>query len=592
MASLITALDNHTSKNFGENGHAEYTWSNNIREKIAQFNFQLTRTDEKGVRKLAVVLNELLHFLTARYLNNSSNTELEESKEYLIILYKIIANTRDVIDGKGEYLLTYMMIHTWYDFYPDLAFHAIKCLVDLNDESKTHQYGSWKDIKYFCDYCYKQNLNVNHPLIQYSINIINAQVKLDYANFSSNSDNISLASKWVPRESSGRFGWMYETMACNYFPMYLKSACLSNKETKEKSKSAAILKTKREYRKLLSCLNRAIDTLQIKQCDRTWSEIDFKNVTSISLSKQRKAFLNITKKGLPRYPLVKDRLNCAEHFNAHIEKAIKGEIEIKGKRIGLNDFTKQAMDLNRTSYSSQDEKNVLNSQWRDNSSQNGALGKIIAMVDTSGSMNGDPLHAAIALGIRVAEKSQLGKRIMTFDASPKWVNLEPYEDFCSMVKVIESASWGMNTNFDAALRMILDVIVESKMEPEDVEDLTLAIFSDMQMDLADNSNTNDVLYNRIKEKYAEAGIRVKGRPYSPPHILFWNLRSNSGFPTLSTHANASMMSGFSPTILNLFCELGVESLQKNTPWSIFVKTLESERYLPMETKARKIFNKY
>ena len=591
MASLISALDNHTSKQFGENGHAEYTWSNNIKEKISQFNFQLTRTDEKGAKKLAVVLNDLLHFLSARYLN-SSDLILEETKEYLIVLYKIIANTRDVIDGKGECLLTYMMIHTWYTFYPDLAFHAIKCLVDLNDNSKTHQYGSWKDIKYFCDYCYKQKCDINHPLIQYSINIINSQVKLDYANLSTGTDKVSLAGKWVPRESSGRFGWMYEALACDYFPQYLASACLSNKETREKSKFAAILKTKREYRKLLSSLNRAIDTLQIKQCDGTWSQIDFKNVTSVSLSKQRKAFLNITKKGLPRHPLVEDRVICAEHFNAHIEKAQKGEIEIKGKRIGLNDFTKQAIDLNYSTHPTQVERNVLNSQWRDNSSQNGALGKMIAMVDTSGSMNGDPLYAAIALGIRVAEKSQLGKRIMTFDASPTWVNLEPYKDFCSMVKVIQSAPWGMNTNFDAALKMILDAIVEANMEPEDVEGLTLVIFSDMQMDGADHSNSNtSVLYNRIKEKYAEAGMRIKGRPYSPPHILFWNLRSTSGFPTLSTQPNASMMSGFSPAILNMFCEVGVEALQQNTPWSIFIKSLENERYLTMETKAREIFNK-
>ena len=165
MASLINALDIHTSKQFGENEHAEYTWSNNIREKISQFTFQLTRTDENGVKKLAVVLNELLHFLFAKYLNSIHS----ESKEYLIILYKMIAQTRDVIDGKGECLLTYMMIYTWYTFYPDLAFHAIKCLVDLDDNSKSQQYGSWKDIKYFCDYCYKQKCNINHPLIQFCI---------------------------------------------------------------------------------------------------------------------------------------------------------------------------------------------------------------------------------------------------------------------------------------------------------------------------------------------------------------------------------------------------------------------------------------
>ena len=30
MAALITSLDNHTSKQIGENGHIEYGWSNSI----------------------------------------------------------------------------------------------------------------------------------------------------------------------------------------------------------------------------------------------------------------------------------------------------------------------------------------------------------------------------------------------------------------------------------------------------------------------------------------------------------------------------------------------------------------------------------
>ena len=46
-----------------------------------------------------------------------------------------------------------------------------------------------------------------------------------------------------------------------------------------------------------------------------------------------------------------------------------------------------------------------------NRSQNKNLGNLIAMVDTSGSMeceNGTPLHSAIGLGIRIAELSKIG----------------------------------------------------------------------------------------------------------------------------------------------------------------------------------------
>jgi hypothetical protein len=586
MSALINALDNHTSKQIGENGHAEYGWSNSIRERILQFSFQLTRTDEKGLNKLARILNDMLNTLKSQQMSLEKNSsEHVVVTEYLILLYKMIGQTRDIVDGKGECSLTYMMIHTWFQFYPELALYAVKCLVNFGDDGKTHQYGSWKDIKYFCDYCHKNGCSLDNQLIQYAINIVNAQIKTDYANLISNSDEISLAGKWVPREKSGRFGWMYEALACNYFPIYIETAF------KDSSKAAAILKAKMEYRKTLTALNRKIDTLQIKQCGKVWAEIDFKKVTSVSLSKQRKAFLNVTKKGEPRFPGDNDRVECAEHFNAHIQKAIKGEVEMKGKRVGLENFTKQAIDLlQNNNASSVAEKALLNSQWRDNSTQTGALGDMIAMVDTSGSMSGDPLNAAIALGIRVAEKSKLGKRVMTFSSSPKWVSLEGHDDFTSMVQTLQHAEWGMSTNFDAALNMILDAIVEAKMEPEDVEGLTLAIFSDMQMDAADRGNCDtNVLYNRIRTKYADAGLRVKGKPYKPPHILFWNLRSTSGFPALSSQQNASMMSGFSAAMLNLFCEQGVESLQACSPWSLFLKSLENDRYSIMEIKARDFF---
>jgi hypothetical protein len=584
MATLVNALDNYTSKQIGEKGHVEYGWSNNIREQILQFNFQLTRTDEIGVEKLSIILNNLLQTLKDNYDINSTD---QVTIEYLIILYKMIGHTRDIIDGKGECALTYMMIYTWYNYYPELAFHALKCLVDpfiiLNE--KTHQYGSWKDIKYFCNYCLLKNCDTNHPLIQHAIMIVNNQLRNDCSTLAWGLDDISLVAKWVPREKSNKFGKMYQAFACDYFLVYMESA------QTDSSKEKAITKCKTEYRKILSTLNKKIDTLQIKQCDRTWADINFQKVTSVSLSKQKKAFLNITKNGKTRYPSDQDRIDCSDNFNEHIQKAVRGEVEMKGKRLGLNDFTKEALNIiddNSSSNSLQAEIDLLNSQWRDNSTQTGQLGKMIAMVDVSGSMDGDPMNAAIALGIRVAEKSILGKRIMTFSSSPKWINLDESNDFVSMVNKIKVADWGMNTNFESALNMILDAIINTKMSPEDVQDLTLVVLSDMQMDQADKTNSLSSLYDRMKEKYAAAGIRVHNKPYKPPHILFWNLRSTQGFPTLSTQSNASMMSGFSPSLLNLFCDQGVEALQSSTPWTLLERSLQNERYSVLEKPIREI----
>jgi len=582
MAALITALDNYTPKQFGENGHIEYGWSNSIQESILQFSFQLTRTDESGFIRLKNTLKGLLKTIKIVIDNNYSIEDKDLAKGYLSILYKMIGHTRDIIDGKGEYSLAYMMIYTWYEFYPELAKFALKCLVDLGDKN-VHQYGSWKDIKYFCDYCRSEYCEsskrcyeiYNHPLVQYAVKLVNDQIRNDYSNLAENSNDISLASKWVPREKS-RFEWIYQSLATEYFKEYLKTANTDDIKVK------AILKCKTEYRKLLSTLNRKIDTLQIKQCGNAWADIDFNKVTSISLSKQKKAFLNVKKDGDVRHPDNTDRVDCAEHFNEHIQKSIKGEVEMKGKRVGMADFTKQAIDL-INSNGSQIEKDLLNSQWRDNSSQNGALGKMIAMVDVSGSMEGDPMNVAIALGIRIADKSAIGHRVMTFSSRPTWVNLEPYGDFISQVRVIKEANWGTNTNFHAALDLILDAIIQNKMSPADVQDMVLVILSDMQIDAGDTCN-KQTLYDTMLAKYEAAGIRVHGAPYKPPHILFWNLRSTSGFPSLSIQPNTSMMAGFSPALLNLFCDQGLDALQSCTPWSLLERSLANDRYKIMGDK--------
>ena len=560
MSLFISALDNFTPSQIGEKGSCEYTWSNGIRERIIQLNFQLTRTKDSS--HLSIQTHKLLTDLANAH--KSSTISHEEYIEYMSLLFRMVAHTRDIIDGKGEYSLSYMLLEAWHTHHPELAKFVFKLFV-IPLSSESHPYGSWKDIKYV----YK--FNKESPLVEYGLELISNQLKQD-----STSDSMSLAAKWVPREKS-QFGHLFTRLAISYFPDYIASA------KTEESKKKAIIKAKMDFRKLISSLNKKLDTVQIKQCGNLWADIDPSKQTSITMHKQKKAFLNLDKKGEQRSES-DDRISCANNFKEYAEKAVKGEVEIKGKRIGLNDFTQNALDLISLGQTKGTEASILNAQWINNSQQTGFLGKMIGMVDVSESMNGDPMNAAIALGIRVAEKSLLGKRVLTFSASPTWVNLDGKDTFIDMVDTIKRADWGMNTNFAAALRMILDAIIVQKLKPEDVEDMVLAIFSDMQIDRADSTSLK--LMDSIETQYADAGRRLWGKPFKPPHVLFWNLRSTSGFPSLSTQKNTSMMSGFSPALLNLFCEEGFDALQSCTPWSLFVKSLENERYKILDQRIR------
>lgn len=580
MTTFVNTLDKNISQQIGEKGHVEYGWCCDIQEKIVQFYFQLSRTNENGMNQLKNVLGYLLMNLKHKIFFESL-PEKQVAKAYLILLYKMIGQTRDIINGKGEYNLTYMMIHKWYEYFPKLAIFALHCLVNVGN---MHPYGSWKDIKYFCKFCKMNDTTMDHPLIQESIKILNEQLRSDkYCLLS----EMSLASKWAPREKS-TFHWLYQSLATDYFKEYMVTA---NSQIKSEK---AVLKCKTEYRKLLSELNKKLDTLQIKQCANMWSNINFKNVTSISLVKQKKAFLNIEKNGQIRYSDRTDRINCAKNFNDYVNKAVNGSTEIKGKRVGFADFVKQARHLYKHPNSSQVEKDLLNLQWINNSEQNNALENFVAVVDLSSSMNGDPMDVAIAMGIRIAEKSKLGKRVMTFSVNPRWINLDNCQDFISQVKEIENGPIGFNTDFHKVLNLFLDAIISNKMKPEDVQNMVIVLLSDMQIDYVENVVHKDglikreSLYDEIKSKYAEAGIRVHGKPYKPPHILFWNLRNTNGFPTLSNEKNVSMISGFNPVLLNQFCEKGIVALQSCTPWSVLEQILNNERYKIMGDYLEKV----
>jgi hypothetical protein len=618
MSAMIQALDSFTPLpamalaplpvplRSGENGHTELALSNDIQEKIVQFDFQCVRTDADGVADLANVLDSLLREL--------STSTSPQSKELLVVLYKIIAKTRDINGGKGEYMLSYMMIFTWHKYFPTLALNALQMFVMEPreiDESLPSQepYGSWKDIKYFCKYVLDNGGTMEHPLILSCIKEINNTLRLDEHTYNSACDatgkNLTLVSKWVPREDA-KFGFLYNALATNYFPEYMATA------KTDVSNAKALKKCKAQYRMLCSKLNRHLDTVQIKQASKNWADINHAKTTSITMAKQRKAFLNQKNSGGEARSEDPDRVICAENLRAYLESLKKEGKEVKGKNVGLEMFGAQALGLLDYSYNNvrnQEEADILNSQWRDNCNKKNAngLGPMIPIVDTSGSMSGDPLYAALSLGIRVAENSILGKRVMTFSAEPAWINLDGCDTFTDMVGAImkNSNTAGLNTNFYKALDLILTVIEEKRIPAADVENMILSVFSDMQIDDNLHVMTSDsqcynytdaqkveargkwgIMHEQIKQKYADVGMRLYGQPLNPPHILFWNLRKTAGFPTLSTEAGCSMMSGFDPTILNMFCEMGMEALKEMTPYKTLIKLLDNPRYLPMETVIR------
>jgi hypothetical protein len=342
MSAMIQALDSFNPLpvpalvplRIGENGHTELTLSNDIQEKIVQFDFQCLRTDATGVAKLAVILDDLLQQITS-----STNPD---KNELLVTLYKIIGKTRDINGGKGEYTLSYMMILVWHKHYPELALSALQFFVmdpyDIDSSLDSHEpYGSWKDMKYLCKYILDSGGNMQHPLITSCIQGINYTLRLDDKAYCAPPDeeskkNLTLASKWIPREGSTKFGFLYDALATNYFPQYMASVNYVSEANRALTRKKALDKCRAHYRLLCSKLNRHLDTVQIKQTTKNWASINHAKTTSITLAKQRKALLNQKGSENP------DRVQCADNLREHLESVRK---EGKDKHVSLHDFIKQ-----------------------------------------------------------------------------------------------------------------------------------------------------------------------------------------------------------------------------------------------------------
>jgi len=543
MASLVSVFERNNYIQYGENNQIEYNWSSAQQEKILQLSFQMVRTSDTTIKRdLAIKFRECFE-------NGTSN----EKK----ILIKLLGHTRDIEEGKGEYALIMCIIKELIPNNPEVCINFMKYLVGF--EKLGTPLGSWKDMKYL----FNELLYIPTELA----NMINTQLKTDKTSMDSNG-NCSLVAKWIPREKSKKFGWINYTLATHYFSSYGKTGW-----TKEASNKAQT-----HYRKLVSSVNKYIDTTQIKQCGQNWKDINFNKVTSVTMMKQKKSFLNSNSNSNTSI----DRVSCHNNLLQYMEEVKQGRVEMNGSNIGMVDFVKQAINSN-----SDDEKFIINEAWKNNSKTTNNLTNIIAMIDISESMedgNNNPLYSAIGLGCRVAEKSKLGKRILTFTSNPEWINLEDKHTFCEMVDTIVGIPRGMNTNFHKALDMILDGLVAGNVPATDVESLVLAVFSDIQFDQAerDSEYGNGTLREILHLKFQKAGIKVCGIPYKVPHILFWNLRSTNGFPELSYNDGYSMISGFSPHLLNNFTEQYISGLQYATPWNMLMKNLSKDRYIALE----------
>tara|TARA_B100000795_G_C22802003_1_gene442455 strand:+ start:295 stop:1992 length:1698 start_codon:yes stop_codon:yes gene_type:complete len=564
MNSVIS--DQYVIKSIGENGHLQNDWSNDIKKKFVELYFQMVRCNDH------TDLEKQWRMIIESFKGNEKTAEFNS-------VIKMVANTRDIIDGKGEQQLSFMLLYVLFDYYPELSKFIFVKFITMEDE---HCLGSLKDIKYFCDYI-KNKSDKKHPLIDYILSISYDLLKKDECSLNKGG-LISLFGKWFPRSKSKKFGWINRRFAEIYYYKIMKTV---GKQGKQGARRKCLTK----LRQLLSRLNKHLDTTQIKMTTNEWSKIDFNKVTGPTLRVHKKSFQNIDKIGKLR-STYKDRIHCSTNLKKYLQTAKEGSVVVKGQRVDMYKLVKDAYNALTT-----EDIDIVNEQWKDNSNVNKEMKNyFIPIIDVSATMKSEenvPMYNSIGFGIRVAEKTHpnFRNRILTFGEIPTWIQLTDDMTFHQKVTIMKDECFkGGKTNFYKALQMILDVYVENNILPVDVEKMILLLFSDFQINTAFESTYNlATMMENIKLMYNEAGLRTCWKiPYKVPHILLWNLRKTDGFPSSVYEPNASMFSGYNPVLLNKFAEKGIKKVVQ-TPFTMLLRILNNNRYKFIDSCIHKYF---
>jgi len=506
-----------------------------FQDQIVFFYFNLFKKfDTKNVLELSKKLSDVLQLL-----KKNIQKDLEFIK-YLVLFYRMMGHIRDIYFGKGEHDISYMFLMVFYDNFPVLAIYAMHRFVQPTDNLNI-PYGSWRDIKYLCDFIRKNSpKKENHGLIQYCIDLMNSQLKKDYETWrfsihARSRNHISNVSKWIPREHK-KFHWLFNMLVLDWIktnkPFFL------NNNNNNTSYLKAILKAKRLYRRKVSTLNKAMDTTEIKLCSQNWDEIDPKNIPCYTLMKQRSLMFGKSEK----YQVCSNKIR--EHFdndknssqyNGHFNKYLTNSYPVAF-------FVKEAYRLLKSD-DNNSQKDLLNKQWRMFSKTiciNG-FDNVLPIIDSSFYMqlnDCESFYSAIGYAIIIAERSNFGKRILTVDYQSTWINFDSETDFIDIIENIQNSTVSKtNTliNINDAMELIVYSLLQSKSTNRFIKNMKLVFFS----------NFHDINIDSFKKPFSKYGLSL-------PIFVFWNLSKQE---IIEPFDNVYILSGISNGLLYVLCDL-------------------------------------
>ena len=514
--------------------------------------------------------------------------------DVLTLLFKLIVYTRDIYGGLGERDLSYYMLFIWKYHFPiptATCLHKIVMPIEKNPP-----YGSWRDVKGFCDFVRKNSeKNDKDPFIETCIGLMNQQLEDDCKTWSNALDSynrkfgtpweipypvpadvgVSLVCRWIPRETSAH-KWLFERCVIQWMrafrPHYLKTVGDSGQRFQK-----ALNKGKKEYRHMFSRLSKAWDTLQIKQCSQQWTSINHNKMPMRAMATQQQALLNIGLNGNVRTKTMhnKDRQLCATKIQA-CWLSYKSQHPVF---IEMGSIIKQALRLSNKTEITRMEKlwtNVLN--------QIPSVPYMIPFLDLSlFHRDVESFYHALGMALAMACKSTLfgkQKRIVLYDTSARFVSLDG--GLMQMIDIVKPIYHQHHIGSDLrnAFSMCASAIQESKLDASHVDYLTFIVFGGF----SDSSFINNAL--RV---FSDMNIIT-------PSVLYWagssiahttiDINMSSLDSSVDDYKNEHLRQhpffvGYSNHTLTRIAQMSSDTWKHITPYSFLQYLLSHVRYDPL-----------
>ena len=413
---------------------------------------------------------------------------------------KLAFYTRDIRGGLGERRTGRLMLKYLAENYSDIFRKNLEYVAD---------YGRWDDLVYLL-----------YSAADVIVPLLKKQLDEDLANMKEMKP-VSLLAKWLP------------------------SVNTSNKDTVRKGRFLAkqFNMSEREYRKTLAALRNYLNVVEVDMSANHFEDIVYPEVPSKAMNNYRNAF----------------RRHDEERFSDFLNKVEKGEEKINSSVLYPYDIVEKYL------YQSKGVDKVLEEQWKALPNYVEGENNFLVMADVSGSMYGRPMATSVGLAMYFAERNKgpFANTFMTFSERPELVTIKG-ENLFEKIRYIQSADWAMNTNLEAAFRLLLYTAVKYKTPKEEMPS-SIVVITDMEIDRCVSGGW--LFYDMMKKQFEDSG-------YEMPNIVFWNVNSrHNTYHASFDRKGVQLASGQSTTVF--------ESLVKGislTPYEYMLSVLNTERY--------------